>query len=159
MELFFSLGVFVFLLGLGWFVGRSRERRHLQDLDLREARVRDMLVTQIKSFPSWVGGDKPPRMIVGEAVIGADYLKTFLGGLRNIFGGEVHSYETMLTRSRREATLRVLEQARHEGFNAVCNLRLQTADSGGNASGSGGQKRGLVVATILAIGTAYHARK
>ena len=28
-------------------------------------------------------------MLVGEAVIGSDYLKTFLGKLRNIFGGEV----------------------------------------------------------------------
>jgi len=158
MEVLFSFIVFVVLLSLGWFVGRSRERRHFQDLERRESAVRDMLVTQIKSFPRAVAGDRPPRMIVGEAVIGADYLKTFLGGLRNIFGGEVHSYETMLARSRREATLRILEQARLEGYNAVCNLRLQNADIGGNTSPSGNNKRGLVMAVILASGTAYHAQ-
>lgn len=157
MELLFSLAVFLFLLGLGWFVGRSREQRHLQDLERREAELRDMFVTQIKTFPRCVMGERPPRMIVGEAVIGADYLKTFLGGLRNIFGGEIRSYESMLNRSRREATLRILEQARREGYNAVCNLRLQTADIGGNASGAGGNTRGMIIATILASGTAYHA--
>ncbi len=158
MELLISIVIFGFFLSLGWFIGRAREQRHLRELERREAATADMLVTQLKSFPSALPGDQPPHLIVAETVIGSDYLKTFLGNLINIFGGEVRGFETMLSRSRREATLRILEEAKRQGYNAICNLRLENADIGGNASG-GSNNRGMVMATILASATAYHARR
>ena len=43
-----------------------------------------------------------------------DYLKNFLSRIRNIFGGEMKSYRTLMVRARREALLRIVEQAVHE---------------------------------------------
>ena len=82
-------------------------------------------------------------LVLGQAVIASDYLKRFLARLRNIFGGEMRSYETLLTRARREAILRMLDRARTMGYDAVCNVRINTATIG----------RGMVEA--LASGTAY----
>ena len=43
------------------------------------------------------------------------------------------SFQTLLTRARREATLQLLELARDNGYNAVCNIRLDMADIGSMA--------------------------
>ncbi|MFT6733724.1 MAG: hypothetical protein ACJAS9_001914 [Polaribacter sp.] len=39
-----------------------------------------------------------------------DYFKRFLAGLRNIFGGRVVTYESLVDRARREAILRMKEK-------------------------------------------------
>lgn len=152
MDLIINLAPFVGLIVLGLVVGRATERMHFRNLDRREQQVADMLVTQLKSFPDRVAGDPPPTLLVGEVVIATDYLKSFLAKLRNIFGGEVRSYQSLLTRARREAMLRIQEQARGTGYNAVCNVRIQTADIGGSTT-----KRKVAMAAILASATAYHA--
>lgn len=148
------IGIPIALLAVGLFAGGYSERRHLRDLDRREAANCDILVTQVKSFPGHVTGGDAPQMIFGEVVIASDYLKTFLASIRNFFGGQVGSFQKMLIRARREATLRIVEEARRQGYNAVCNVRLETADVGGNSATQG--KRGMVMAAILASGTAYH---
>ncbi len=91
-------------------------------------------------------------MIVGEAVIATDYLKSFLAKLRNIFGGRVGSYQSLMVRARREALLRIVEEAKRQGYNAVCNVRMQTADVGGNST-----MRRVAMVAILASATAYTA--
>lgn len=155
MEQIFVFGIPLVLLAIGLFVGGHMERRHFRSLEQREAATRDMIVTQVRSYPGYVPGEKPPQIIFAEVVIATDYLKTFLARLRNFFGGQVGSYQTMLVRARREAALRVLEQAHRQGYNAVCNIRLETADVGGNSVTQG--KKGMVMAAILASATAYHA--
>ena len=123
-----------------------------QDQERREDEQADCFVTQVKSFPNAVPGDLPPRMVVAEVVIATDYLKNFLAKLRNIFGGEVRSYQSLLVRARREASLRILEEARRQGYNAVCNIRLETADVGGSLT-----EKQVAMVAIIASGTAYLA--
>ena len=155
MEDLLIFGIPIALLALGLFAGGYAERRHIRSLRRREAATRDMLVTQIKSFPGHVPGTNSPQVICAEVGIASDYLKTFLASIRGFFGGGVGSYLTMLDRARREATQRILEQARRQAYNAVCNLRLETADIGGNSVTQG--KKRMVMAAILASGTAYNA--
>jgi uncharacterized protein YbjQ (UPF0145 family) len=112
-----------------------------------------MLVTNLKNFPGSQPGQSPPCMLIGETVIATDYFKSFLAKLRNIFGGEVKSYQTLLVRARRESLLRILVQAQEQGYNAVCNVRYENADVGGNSR----MKKGSAMVCILASGTAYHA--
>ena len=146
-----NIGVPLFLLALGLFVGRSTERNHFRSIERRERQMSDMLVTQLKSFPA-VDLDAPVAcLVVAEVVIGTDYLKSFLARLRSIFGGEIKSYQSLLVRARCEATLRIQEQARRMGYNAICNVRYQTADVGGNST-----MRKVAMAAIIATGTAYH---
>lgn len=154
IELVIGLAIFVGLLAMGLFIGGYNERQHLESMRQREVAVGDLLVTQIKSYPASAPGAATPTLLVSEVVISSDYLKTFLAGLRNIFGGEVKSFQTMLERSRAEALLRLKEQAVAQGYNALCNVRLETADLGGRESS---QKNRIVMAPIIASATAYQA--
>ena len=153
MEYLVNFGFFVFLLMLGLFVGGMNERRHFRNLAVREAATAYMLITQTKSFAYKDPNGPTPQMLVGETVIATDYLKSYFAKWRNLFGGEVRSYSSLLERARREALMRVVEQARQLGYNAVCNVRFETADVGGNSTA----RRAATVA-IIATGTAYQAQ-
>ena len=152
IEFFLSYGIFLFLILLGLFAGGWSERRHYEKLKRREQQTSDILVTQIKTYPSAAPENAQPRMVIAEVVIATDYLKSFLAKLRNIFGGEVKSFYSLMDRARREAIVRILEQAQQHGYNAVCNVRIQTADVGGNST-----MRKVAMVAIIASGTAYHA--
>ncbi len=150
IEPLLQAGIPLFLLLLAWFTGRYAERRHYRSLSRREREMADMLVTDLKTFPGEVVPSRGGELVQGQAVIATDYLKSFLAKLRNIFGGEVKSYESLLQRARREAILRMMAQARGRGYNAVCNIRLTMSDIGGMASA-----KGAAMVEVLAWGTAY----
>ncbi len=95
--------------------------------------------------------DEPPpgldpvhgELVMGSAVIGTDYFKQFLSSWRMLFGGEMKSYQTVLGRARREANVRMLEQAFDLGARAVINVRYETSQI----------SRGLAASEIVAYGT------
>ena len=90
------------------------------------------------------------ELVMGCAVIGTDYLKQFLSMWRMLFGGELKSYQTVRSRARREASLRMVEQAFDQGARAVINVRFETSQISSAATGRGG---GLAASEILAYGT------
>lgn len=140
---------FLIFMSLGFFFGRRAERRHFYNLQQRELDRRDVVTTQLKTFLAPAPGGKPPRLLVAETVVASDYLKSFLAKLRNIFGGEVRSFETLLERARREVTVQLQEQAAAKGYNAICNVRLNTASVGGMSS------KAAAMAAIIGWATAY----
>lgn len=149
-EYVFQFGILVILLALGLFVGGHAERKHLRRLAEREAANGDFLVSQLREFPNAARQSMPPTLVVGEVVIASDYLKSFLSRLRKIFGGEMRSYYSLAVRARREVLQQLVEQARAQGYNAICNVRFESADVGGNS------KRGRTpMVAILAHATAY----
>ena len=150
VELLIQIGPFAFLILLGLIVGRTVERRHLRRLGEREAVLSYMLVTDLRAYPGGVDTSRTPMMVTGQAVIATDYLKSFLAGLRKILGGELRSYRTLMVRARKEAMLRMMEEAQAAGYDAVCNLRLDSADIGGMTG-----RRGAVMVEAFATGTAY----
>ena len=79
-----------------------------------------------------------------------DIRKRVIAGLRGIVGGRVKTYEPLLDRARREAVLRMIEDARAQGFDGIFNVRLETsrlANSRGDGEGTAGVE-------MLAFGTA-----
>lgn len=151
---FFSIMIPLGIPLIGIIFGRINEKRHFRQLDLADAEYSDIFVTQLKTFPERAADSKPPQMLVAEVVIATDWMKSFVAGIVNLFGGEIKAYQRMQERARREATVRLLAQARELGYNGLCNLRLDTASIGGGASNSG-KKNAIVVAPILASATAY----
>ena len=149
--LVFTIGFPIFLLGMGLFFGGAAERRHFRRLEQRESAVQHVFTTQVRSYLVPVSHGKPPTLIVAETVIASDYLKTFLAALRNIFGGNVRSFETLLERGRREVTVQLQERAAELGYNAICNVRLSSANVGGNGP------KGVAMAAVLGWATAYEA--
>ena len=65
-------------------------------------------------------------LVHGTVVVSADYFKTFVAGLRNLFGGRFRSYETLMERARREALLRLKAEARRKGSKMVVCVRFET---------------------------------
>jgi uncharacterized protein YbjQ (UPF0145 family) len=147
-----SLFIFLVLIVAGFTFGKLAERRHLASLESREAENGFFLVTQLKTFPNLVSGSQAPQIVIAETVVASDYFKTFLASLRRLFGGEVRSFHSLLSRARRETTQRLVEQAQALGYNAICNLRLETADVGGSTA----SKKGAAMVAILGCATAYH---
>jgi uncharacterized protein YbjQ (UPF0145 family) len=136
------------LLGLGYGLGSWRERRHIKALTLREQQFADMSVTSLKTVPhpESVG---EALLVAGDAVIASDYFKSWAAKLRNIVGGEIRSFETLMSRARREATLRMLERAREAGATEVYNVRFETSNIR-----SAGRRGASASVEVFAFGTA-----
>ena len=129
MELLLAIGISIFLLGLGWVVGRAHENAHLRQLDARENAIRPHITVVTLKTPIGIAPNGPvPTLLTGEVVIGSDYFKTWLSNLRNIFGGEMRQFTRLYMRARREALLRVMEQAHQQGYHAICNVRYDSCD-------------------------------
>ena len=83
-------------------------------------------------------------------MISVDYFKRFLAGLRNIFGGEVRSYCSLLDRGRREAILRMKELWPEADL--IVNARVETSSI---SKGAQNRQGGSIGSTeVLAYGTA-----
>lgn len=145
----------LFMLGIAFFAGNSIAKKHNKRMEDRQLVVAHIRTTDLRSFIHPQSGSAPPELLCAEITLGIDHFRGFLGKLKNIFGGEVKSYQMTLDRARREAILQVVEQAHAAGMNAVANLRLEFVDISGNANMA--KKASMV--TILAYGTGYRSNQ
>lgn len=140
--------ILITLLGVGYFFGSRAEKNHYKDLRLREKKL--------LSFPVEAGTFKEVIsegegfLVSGHVVIGSDYFKTFASGLKSLVGGNLSNFERVIDRGRREAILRMKEEANSLGAYRIVNLRLETARIGSNSSGKGA----LPCVEVHAYGTA-----
>jgi len=81
-------------------------------------------------------------LVQGSTIRAKHVGRDFMAGLKNIVGGELKGYTELLQESRREATSRMVAQAKELGANAVVNVRFTTSSVAQGAS------------EILAYGTA-----
>lgn len=120
-----EFGLFITLLVIGYFAGSVVERRHYASIRRREAEYRDVLAFMVR-FPFDRTTPQRAFLVTGTVVVSADYFKTFIAGLRNLFGGRLSSYETLMERARREAVLRLKAEARRKGSTMVVCVRFET---------------------------------
>ncbi len=66
-------------------------------------------------------------VVSGSTVRAKHFGKDFLAGLKNLVGGELTGYTELLNEARKEATSRMVEEARGLGANAVVNVRFATS--------------------------------
>ena len=120
-----EFGLFVTLLIVGFFAGTIVEKRHYASIRKREREYADVLAFAVRFPPDRV---TPQRafLVHGTVVISSDYFKTFVAGLRNLFGGRLRTYETLMERARREALLRLKHDARRQGAKLVICVRFET---------------------------------
>jgi len=129
-------------------IGYATEQRHLRRLAVREAAAADIVVTNLKTIvhPETV---RQSQLVAGNVVIATDYFKTLVTTLRNLVGGEMKAAQRLMLRARREALLRLLDEARAMGATEVWNLRYQFC----NVQQMSGNK-GAISVEIYAYGTA-----
>lgn len=135
----------IILIGVGYFIGTQVEKKHYKSIEEREAKL---LYLPVVSSENLLGEKvvNEASLVYGNAVISTDYFKLILAGLRNLVGGEVSAFETLLDRARREAILRLKEKA--NGADIILNLRVETCQI--SQAGS---------VEVLAYGTAVYYKK
>ena len=140
--------ILIILISTGYWVGSKREKTHYKSIIERELKYQNIPTTTTKSFDSKLPIQKA-YLASGSVVISIDYFKRFLTGLRNIFGGEVSAYETLIDRARREAILRLKETATDADI--IVNLRIETSSIGQSANKNKaiGSVEAMAYATVI----------
>lgn len=147
VNLIINIGIPVGLIVLAMITGSALEARHFASIRKREEGFKALPAITVKDYDR----EKPvaeARMVYGSVVVSIDYFKKFLASLRNIVGGRVRSYESLVDRGRREAILRMKEQ--FPGADIIVNFRIETSSI---SKGSMSQKS-MGSVEVLAYGTA-----
>lgn len=150
MEVFLELWqilLAIILLIVAFFTGGIAERRHYKSIISREEALGDLVVVVAKTLPPMEPAPAT-TLVRGNVVISVDYFKRFLARLRMIFGGRIHTYESLMDRARREAILRMQNEARVIGASMIFNMRFETS------SISKGKRDAVGTVEVLAYGTA-----
>jgi uncharacterized protein YbjQ (UPF0145 family) len=85
-----------------------------------------LILTNLESVP----GKKIIRhlgLVQGNTIRARHVGRDIMAGLKNIVGGEIKSYTSLMTDARDEALRRMIEDAQKLGANAVINIRFTTS--------------------------------
>jgi len=145
-----QLGIPVGLVALGYFAGRHAEKKHYDSIHQREQQFLRLPAVPTKQWDT-ARSVSNAQLVCGSVVVSADYFKRLLANLRNIVGGRMRSYESLLDRARREAILRLKEQC--PDADIVVNLRMETS-----SIGSARRQNGISCVEVVAYGTAIKYR-
>jgi uncharacterized protein YbjQ (UPF0145 family) len=145
-----SLITFIVLMLVGFFFGRANEAAHIKRLNTAEAELSHIKINNLKRVqePLEDGG----VLVSGNVVVAVDYFKKIIAALKQIFGGKLGMYDSLLSRARREAIVRMLREADALGADAVYNVRVEFSAIGAQPEAIGG-------AEFLAYGTAVKRRE
>lgn len=136
------------LLGITYLTGSIIEKRHFDNIKKREIALIKKPIINFGA-KTWHTNKKIKKieLVTGECVISGDYFKNFVASLKNLFGGRLTTFESILDRGRREAILRMREKAR--GANFIINTRIESVMINDNY-----QKDTVPQCAIIAYGTA-----
>ncbi len=73
-------------------------------------------------------------VVTGETIIGANFVKDFFAGIRDVIGGRSGSYEKVLMEARDTSMEELQQRAARLGANAVVGIDLDYETIGSNGS-------------------------
>ena len=147
-----ELIVLIVLLAVGYFFGQHAEKKHFKSILEREKSSLNLPVVNLRTPPPIQRHTMHTELVSGNVVISIDFFKKFVATLRMLFGGRITSYESLLDRSRREALLRMKEQAQTKNAFVVMNTRIETS----SITKSNRRKNSIGAIEVLAYGTAVY---
>jgi uncharacterized protein YbjQ (UPF0145 family) len=136
-----------------YFIGKYIENRYYKSIKEREYGLRNILVFNEKRAPSDLVSGKF-HLVSGSIVISGSYFKQFITNLKSIFGGRLNSLESVMDIGRREAILRMKENAGLAGADTIFNVRFETVMLSESVGG-----KGIFCAEFFAYGTAWKRKK
>jgi len=142
-----NLYIFLLLLVLGYIFGTISEKRHFTSIRKREEELKELPTIMLKR-PLNPKDIKNCKLVNGSVVISIDFFKKFVATLVNLFGGNISSYESIVDRARREAIIRMKEDAGNAS--EIINIRIATSSVSQNA------KNDVGAIEVLAYGTAIY---
>jgi uncharacterized protein YbjQ (UPF0145 family) len=128
MQTLFGLGSILFFLLIGYFVGSAIEKAHYKSILKREKQLLHLPVVTMRNEELILDSGRTVadcRMVSGCVAVSVDYFKVFAASLRNLVGGNVRSFESIVDRGRREAILRMKEAAKDADI--ITNMRLESS--------------------------------
>lgn len=149
----FEILFFAALLLISALFSQVAERRLFKRIENEEFNVQNVLIFNEKTPP--VDGPfanqsgQPPVLVSGSVVIGVSYFKTFAAAIQGLFGGRISQYEADLEGARRQALIRMRQQAQKNGSQMVINVRFETS-----SLSKQGPKQTVGAVEVLAYGTA-----
>ena len=135
VELLINMGLPALLLLLVYAVGQMLEKKHYTSIRLREREFKQVVALTTRYLPDGVTCERFV-LVSGAVVVSSDYFKSFVAGFRNLFGGRFRGYESLLDRARREALLRLKEQAKAQGSRLIIGVRYETSSIAGTGTPS-----------------------
>jgi uncharacterized protein YbjQ (UPF0145 family) len=90
-------------------------------------------------------------LVHGNVSVSVDYFKRLAAWLRQLFGGEIRVYGSLLDRARREASLRMKEQCQDADLFVNCRYETATIHQG--------QSNAIACVEVMAYGTAVRYRR
>lgn len=122
-----DLIIIITCLIICYCTGNAIEKKHYNNIKERELRLyKSPCISYGKIENLNTNNINNSHLVSSSVVIGCDYFKLFLAKLRNIFGGNVSAYESVLDRGRREAVLRMRELAVASNASEVINVKIDT---------------------------------
>ena len=73
-------------------------------------------------------------VVTGETIIGANFVKDFFAGIRDIVGGRSASYEQVLREAKDTSMQEMMERAQAMGANAIVGIDIDYETIGANGS-------------------------
>ena len=147
IELIINMTFIIVPILLGYFVGKHLEKKHYISIKEREKEYAHIPALSLKK-PLQPDLVSEATLVSGSVVISIDYFKRLLAGLRKFFGGNIAAYESLIDRARREAILRMKEQALDA--DEIINIRIETSSISKNSrKGSIGSVEAYAYGTAL----------
>ena len=120
-----DLLIVIILLIVTYNIGSYIEKKHFKNIQQREiALIKKPIISYGAKKWTTKREIKKIEMVTGEVVISGDYFKNFVANLKNFFGGNLTSFESIMDRARREALLRMREKAKKAYI--IVNTRIET---------------------------------
>lgn len=145
---YINLIVVALMVTVGYVFGRRAEKKHFKSLIEREETMRSLL-TFSERYPPIGMKFKQSHLVGGNVVISIDYFKHLAASLRMLLGGRVAAYESLVERARREALLRMKEDAKQKGASIIINVKLETSSIHKGAQGQIGSVEVYAYGTAL----------
>lgn len=125
MEALVQLIIFAGLLIIGFFFGSTREKNHFKSILERQKKYSHIATRtdKIRDFTPYTEA----MLVSGSVVIASDYFKNFVASIKNIFGGRLNGYESLMDRGRRESMLRMKEAAIKWGADEILEVRIESS--------------------------------
>lgn len=150
IQLVFTVIFFAFV----FYIGSEIERNHYKAVKEKERAFANLPAISSKKVAD-LAKVTDSRLVSGCVVVSNDAFKKLVAQIYNIFGGRISVYETLFDRARREAIIRMKEQARMFGADLIVNTRFETSRLGMVNR----DNKGMGIFEVLAYGTAVKIAK
>ena len=164
-QIFLSLSLLLAAFGIAWLLFSPlafiysaffSRRKHSKMLDELRERIgltvekfgRDPLTN--KKSPTFGEEISEAMYIQSNYVLGPGWFNQFIAGFHSLIGGQINSFDDILTLARQNCLQSLREQASEGGYDEVINVRLETSRI---SALTGGKSQNKFI-EIFAYGTA-----